>query len=540
MKFGRFGFWVRLALFACAAFAPANGVFAQTVDAVPAQTSSGGSLPVVIEVKASGLDAEQVKGAIERELGVPLRVDAAASQRLEIVVTGRRANVTYFFPDKEPVTRSVDLPRDRDRATETIAFLAGNLARDEAAALLAELRPPEAPVEEAPPAPPPPMPPPEATAPAPVPAAKPAPPPAKPVPKAEAKPSGLIEPNRFAFNLSLFPPVTLLPETERRRLNLELGLIYSRVGALRGAAFTMGYLNVLGPAEGFVYAFGWSRTSDLQGFQLAHIVNEGHGKLKGVSHGDIVNTRTGDVEGVQTAGVVSLSHHVEGAQIGGVVSRTFSQEGATVAGIANIAQGKVGGVQIGGIASLAEGVDGVQIAGIANVGGDVNGVQIGLVNIGGKVKGMQLGLINISQEIHGGALGLVNVAGNGRVQPIGWVSGGTDLSANGGVKFVTDYTYVFLGFGAELARSRSRTETGAGLHLDLGRAYGEVGVGYSNVSDNDNDSDQALRQNFRYEARVGYEVFPSVTPFFGGGIAQRLQGEGRAVRGEYFLGLAVF
>jgi hypothetical protein len=537
LTLGRFDRFLGVVLFACASLAPAGTCFAQSEpDAVAAQSSTGGALPVVIEVRASGLDGESVKVAIERELGVPLRIDATAAQRLEIVITGRRAHVSYFAPGKEPVTRSVDLPRDRDRATETIAYLAGNLARDEAAALLSELRPPETPSDEVPP---PPVPPPLATS---------EPPPAPPAPvvkvppslaKPKPKPSGLITSDGFAFNLSLFPPVTLLRETERRRLNLELGLIYSRIGALRGAALTLGYSNVLGPSEGFVYALGWSRTGDLQGSQWS-LVSEGHGDLKGFSHGGIVNARTGDVEGVQTAGVASLSHQLVGAQLGGVVSRTFGQEGATVAGIANIAEGKVEGAQVGGIASLAKGVDGVQVSGIANVGGDVDGVQIGLVNVGGKVNGMQLGLINVSQEIHGGALGLVNIAGNGRVQPIGWVSGGTDLSLNGGVKFITDYTYVFLGFGALVTRKRSRTETGAGLHLQMGRAYGEAGVGYSNLSDSDSASDHALRQDFRYEARIGYEVLPSVTPFLGGALAQRLQGEGTDVRAEYFFGLAVF
>jgi hypothetical protein len=532
LTFGAFGSWLRVVLFTCAWLAPVGASFAQSAPpAVPTQSSTAGGLPVVIEVKASGLDADSVKSAIERELGVPLRVDATAAQRLEIVVTGRRAHVSYFAPDVEPVTRSVDLPRDRDRATETIAFLAGNLARDEAAALLAELRPPEAPAEAVPPPPPPVT---SAPPPPPAPELKAPPPPPKP------GQSALIEPDGFAFNLSLFPPVTILRETERRRLNLELGLVHSRIGALRGAAFTMGYLNVIGPAQGLAYAFGWSRTGDIQGVQWSHIVSEGHGKLEGVSHADLVNARSGDVEGLQTAGLVSLSQHVVGSQIGGVVSRTFDQHGATLAGVANIAQGSVEGVQIGGIASLAKGVDGVQVGGIASVAADVSGVQIGLVNVGGKVNGMQLGLINISQEMHGGALGLVNIAGNGRVQPLAWVSGGTGLSLNGGVKFVTDYTYVFLGFGALVTRKRSRTETGAGLHLELGSAYAEAGVGYSNVSDSENESVHALRQDFRYETRIGYEVFPSVTPFLGGALAQRLQGEGAAVRAEYFFGLALF
>lgn len=535
--FRRLGLGFRLLLCAGALLAPVSECLAQAGAATgPSQTRSGGALPVVIEVRSSGLDPEGVKVAIERELGVPLRVDAVAAQRLEIIVTGRRANVSYFAPSVEPVTRSVDLPRDRDRATETIAFLAGNLARDEAAALLAELRPPEAPAEEVPP---PPLPPAPTSASA---ESAPAPPPAvQPAPSTpEPKPAALLEADRFAFNLSLFPPVTLLPNTERRRLNLELGMIHSRLGALRGAAFTLGYLKVLGPAEGFVYALGWSRTGDMKGVQLAHLVNEGHGKLTGFSHGDLVNVRTGDVEGLQMAGVVALSHDVVGSQIGGVVSRTFAQQGATVGGIANLAQGEVEGAQIGGIASVAQRVDGAQVAGIANVAGDVNGVQIGLVNVGGKVNGMQLGLINVSQEIHGGALGLVNVAGNGRVQPIGWISGGTDLRAMGGVKFVTDFTYVFVGVGSELTKTRRQTEAGTGLHLEFGPAYGEAGVAYSLVTDGDGSSEQAIRQDFKYELRLGYEVLPWFTLFVGGGLAQRLQGEGTPLRGEYSLGLTLF
>ena len=137
-------------------------------------------LPAVITVGGSGLDAAAIEGAVEHELGVPLVIEPSAVERLEITMTGRRANVTYYAPGREPVTRSVDLPRDPQRALETIAFLAGNLARDEASELLRQLSPtvPGSEPDEVP-LPPPPLPPPPPP-PSPPPAPKPAAPAAKP------------------------------------------------------------------------------------------------------------------------------------------------------------------------------------------------------------------------------------------------------------------------------------------------------------------------------------------------------------------------
>ena len=79
LMFRRLGLGFRLLLCAGALLAPVSECLAQAGAATgPSQTRSGGALPVVIEVRSSGLDPEGVKVAIERELGVPLRVDAEA------------------------------------------------------------------------------------------------------------------------------------------------------------------------------------------------------------------------------------------------------------------------------------------------------------------------------------------------------------------------------------------------------------------------------------------------------------------------------
>jgi len=81
-----------------------------------------------IEVSIVGIDESRLTAAIERELGRPIVVGAAA--KLEIVVEGRSASVTYFDAHDDS-HREIDLPNDADAVIETLALVAGNLARDQ-------------------------------------------------------------------------------------------------------------------------------------------------------------------------------------------------------------------------------------------------------------------------------------------------------------------------------------------------------------------------------------------------------------------------
>jgi hypothetical protein len=496
-------------------------------------------LPAVVSVDQSGLDGERVKAAIEQELGVSLRIDPSSEVRLEVVVTGHRASVVYHSPGRDPVTRSVDLPKDPERATETIAFLAGNLARDEAEALLDELRARE-------PVPPPPAPPPaeaaaevkpseEATPPVPVaPAKKPAPPPAPPAEKADK----LVD---SSVNLSLYYPLTLLRNTEQRRLKVELGFLYSRVGAIRGVGASLGVLRVEGPVKGITGALIWNRSGPTRGLHLAGFVNEGYDELDGISAAGIANLRRGDARGIEFAGIFSSVGRMRGIQSAGMVGLGRSAEGLQLTGLVGVASDEVRGVQFAGMGGFAKRVKGIQLTGITSVASEVTGVQVSSVNVARKVRGLQLGLVNVADEIDGGALGLVSIARNGRVQPLVWLSGGGNLAVNGGVKFVTGYTYSYLGAGTGLTESGYRIEGGAGAHLTfLPFLFGEAGLAYAQERRTTEFGSDPLRQELRYDLRLGADIARLASPFVGGGLAQRLTGEGPDFRGEFSLGVALF
>jgi hypothetical protein len=528
-------------------------------------------LPVVITVGSSELPADSLENALRRELGVPLSFDPLAKDRLEIVITGNRANVTYYRSEGGPVTRSVDLPKDEGRAIETIAFLAGNLARDEAAELLAEL----APVKDEP-------------------AVEPEPPPVAPPvaePKSDtavarpARKSGeLIEPRPFAFNLSLWHPMTLLPNTEQRRMSLEIGLAHSRLGALRGAAFTLGYLRIDQPSEGYAHAVLWNRAGPFKGIQWSEFVNEGHGPLTGISYAHLVNFRDGDVLGAQGSGLYVQGDNIIGFQGGGLVAWADSLRGVQLSGVGGYVGGRAEGVMISGttaivredfegvrlsglfgytrdlrgaavdgLVAVSRDVTGVELAGVSAIGRDVTGVQasplfnfardlhglqLGAVNVARKVKGVQIGVVNVADDNDSGAIGLVNVSKNGKIQPSVWFSG-PDFWLNAGVKFLTGYTYALLGAAYTGDEKRFRYEAGGGVHLPVGRVSFETGFGFARFH-LAADEWPVTRQEVRYEARVGWQIVRYLTPFAGGRLTTSVdRAEDEKVRGEYMLGVSL-
>jgi hypothetical protein len=363
----------------------------------------------------------------------------------------------------------------------------------------------------------------------------------------------LIEPGRFyAVNVSLFYPRTLLANTERRRLNLELGAFYSEVGAVRGAAFSFGVQRIERDVEGYSWALVYNRAGHVKGVQVATLINDGHGPLVGLSYANIANYRNGDIEGLDASGVLVLANGVVGVQAGGVAAMAGELTGvqtstvvsyasggvvgAQGAGVAAVAKGDVDGAQLAGVFSLARDVNGAQAAGVVNLARDVRGGQIGLANIARRVRGVQLGVVNVADTVEGGAIGVVNVAGNGRIQPSIWFSGpGTML--NGGVKFVTSYTYTLLGAGYDARRDRFAYEASLGLHLGYRRAFAELGAGAADIRATREAYRQA-RAEARGELRIGYEILPFLTPFAGGRLTRRLEGEGSLLAGEYFVGLS--
>jgi hypothetical protein len=411
------------------------------------------SLPVTIKLVSTPIQTEEIRKAIESELRVAVRVvDVLPSEGLEVAVRWRRATVSFRSKQNETTTRSLDLPANSGQAVEVIALLAGNLARDEASELLSRLAPPPsetATADAATPEPQPPAPPaPEAKeAPKTTDEKKPAP---KKTPARKPPSDELIRGSTAVANLSLYHPVTLLDRTEKRVVNLEAGAAYSKIGAIEGAGFTIGYLRVEKHVRGAVGTFGYTRVDgDVRGLQLGGFFTEGHSALRGLDLANFGTLRWGNVVGMQMSGLFGMADDVNGLQLSGLVTLADDVEGAQAA-----------------LVTVARDVNGVQ-AELVGVARDVKGAQLGLVNVAKSVD-LQLGLVNVAERVDGAAIGLVSIAGNGYVEPTFYAIGGSRVSYNAGVKFVAGLAYTVLAAGATGTDSdaRFRSEVGGGLHVE--------------------------------------------------------------------------
>jgi hypothetical protein len=358
----------------------------------------------------------------------------------------------------------------------------------------------------------------------------------------------LLTSPRFAANVSFYHPLTARKHTEQWRLNLELGVAYSRVGAINGAAANLGYLRVDQAVDGFAGSIFWTRTGgDVRGIVGSVFVAEGYGRLKGIGFATFANLHPGNVEGLQSSVFVTTAGDVLGIE--GAALVTLGRDVRGLQGSAGVTAGRdILGAQFGlivagrdlvgaqlGLVELARDVDGAQL-GLVNVARDQRGAQVSMVNVARRVNGVQLGLVNVAEELHGGAIGLVNVAGNGRFQPVVWFAG-PGATLNAGYKSITDLTYTQGGIGYDLASNEYRFELGTGFHLALPRGfYGETGPGYAQTR-SVKTSDE-IRQEVRYDLRLGMEPVRGLTPFLGGTLTQRISGGGADFRGEYEVGIS--
>ncbi len=112
-----------------------------------AEALAAGGL-VVLEIAAGPLDRDRVRAEIARELGAEVVAPedpraAAAAGTLGVVAKAGSLTVSYRASARAPLVRTVPLPADARQAESVAVLLAGNLARDEAAELVAALRKPD-------------------------------------------------------------------------------------------------------------------------------------------------------------------------------------------------------------------------------------------------------------------------------------------------------------------------------------------------------------------------------------------------------------
>lgn len=382
-------------------------------------------LALAVHSDTAALDQDALRLALEDELQwyvVPVGPEEplpASVSRISVDLRAARGelSVRYDEPGRRPLVRVIPAPSQPEATIRTVAWLVGNLVRDQTSELIGQTQQDDQ-RDDQPAAPPPPFgaaPPPAAPmSPAPATAREPATsdPAASVAAVAVAQPPPL--PDRYAFaTASFIYPFATNAGAPSIRTRLSLNLIYGRVGMLdRGVQ--IGTANsVLGAVDGAQVGLVFNHAGgDVRGLQAAVGGNVASSDVRGLQVAIGTNRASGDLEGVQVAVVNTTRGHVRGAQ-----------------------------------------------AGFVNDAGDVNGAQVGIVNVGRQVRGVQLGLVNVSDDIRGVPIGLINVSRAGGVHPAVWTSGTTQLAV--GVKFATRNMYTL--FSGATHQDRGLRLYGPGL-----------------------------------------------------------------------------
>ncbi|GEM_PF-739401 len=538
------------------------------------------SLKVWVAVQAGQLNLSRLRTELERELSrdVVIAGDAGEASVRIILESQTRVSVSYTSSSGELLTRSLDLPSNARRSLEIIAWVTGNLVRDESSELLAELRARRsttgteaALVDQATPVPAqsspstptqsPPNQPPGRQAKsksnrkpkAPVQALASSP---SRSPRDEAAPETvhLLPRAKYGFDLALATPWSLVPDSPERELSLELALAYADVGALRGAGLAVGALRLRSELEGVGFGVGYARAQgSVRGVLGSALVAQSEGPLVGVEVAGVVSLQRGAARGVLLGGVGVVSGPTIGAIATGLVAIADSNQGVAASGLVLVlkqpslgfAASGVGiyaagyqGVLVSGGANIVGDFEGFEVSGLSNVGQRVRGVSISTVNLHSRVDGVQIGLVNISSELHGAAVGVINYAGNGRLQPLLWAS--SDGAAHAGMKSVTGYSYSQLGAGLRSNQELS-IEGGFGAHLPSGQFFLEPGVHYAEVWDTRKATAQQAYSAFYYQLQAGLRLGETADLLVGARLKHVVQGGGRgAISPEAVAGVAFF
>jgi hypothetical protein len=483
--------------------------------------------PWSLRFEAQGLSVDEgaVRSAVGRELARARVQSGSEPARIAIfVVQGGDLSVRYRSPAGTELSRSVAAPARADEVPEASALLVGNLARDEAGALLAELARPQ-PASAA-----------ARTQPS--------------LPAAEST-RGDVPPvlPLDSLNLSLAYPLTLRGDTEKRHFAFELGLFYSRIGALSGAALNLGLSRVDGVARGAqLGGLGYWHGGSGAGARLGGAFGVSSGRFDGVSATGLATLHSGPMAGAQFAGFTSIATgDVYGAQASGFLDYAGSVAGVQAAGLASVSHGPVQGLQLAGAAAIAWGdVQGVQVS-VLNVGGSVQGAQIGVLNIAGAVTGTQIGVVNVADSVQGQSIGLVPYTREGGLRIVTWFD--STQPFNMGVRFHAGALYMMPTFAfdpgsaalvSEPSRMRYALGTSLGLRLPFERAFVDIDV---NESQRSRGWEYVINEDtldLRYRVLAGYRIVRRFAAFVGGGIRQHFpQGgpRGGAIQPELSLGM---
>lgn len=497
--------------------------------------------PVFVTVASEGynVSADEIASAIVRELNVALTSSATSARGTFIVALMRGKDLSVTFRDESgnELKRVVKAPANDAQVPEVAALLAVNLSQDKSGEVLADMAPPS----DEPPA---------------------ATPEAAPESDPEADPTkttaGALPPppklEEAGFNATLVHPLTVVRNADEHTINVEFGLIYSRIGALDGFALNPVLVHVRHSTDGFMMSGvgtisgspDYATSHD--GFRIGGAFNYGYGALSGFSMAGAVDVQLAHesievaLDGGQVAGAVAVVNgYVDGAQIGGALSYSKGISGMQLGGAANVSQGETEGLQLGGAANVSTGnVSGAQVAGAVNVARDVNGLQLGVINIGKRVSGAQVGIINIAEEVNGASVGFVTYSKKGRTQFTTWVDPTRPL--NVGARFVSGYLYAMPMAGGDPTKT-DEFDFGLsfGARFPIQDFYIDTEGNYANHYRDGSVDESAI--DLRYRASLGYQVLPWLGVFAGGGVRHQFhakEGGDHRLTGIWNVGIDVF
>jgi hypothetical protein len=458
-----------------------------------ARDAAASALVVRVDAGSSGVDPAEVRAAIARELG-----ETKTAGSVDVRIGKSSITVVYTDPSGQKLRRVIDRPKDPGQEVDTIALLAGNLARDEARELASKLgpkaadQPPateppatELPATEPPATEPPAAEPPAATEP---PVTR---PPGAPRTREAPPAAARLEPTppsggpRTFLSLSLFHPIAFPSDGHERTVELELGLAYSRLGGLAGAAIGIGAVRTHGLAQGLIVSGIWTWSEDAtDGAAISGVFATAAGRLRGVEASGVLNWRQGDAHGVQASGVFNRANDVQGAQIA-----------------------------------------------VGNSGAEVRGVQVGLVNVARHVRGAQLGLVNIADRVDGLSLAPVSIHADNRTRAIAWYD--TTLLVNVGVQYSFEPLYTVFSVGGDPAPERDRR---AGFGIAIGAhvwqpkpLFVDLDLLYRYVVPETKRQDFQDLHSSLVRSILGWQIAAPVALFATGGLEYRVDDAYRAV-----------
>jgi len=459
----------------------ANGALAIAAPGSEPRAITNGTVAPVLWLEATTvpnhLELETLRIAIENELRVPVSLVRPASFWGHVQIEGAaRSDIIVHYESTDGTTkleRRVALPVDASRQAQVIAWVTGNLVRNEAAELLAQASQSQpiadalGATREAEPQPPVP-----AIEPVVQPSAPVAQPPKQPppqVPVANATPAEPdLGPSRAVHAAFISPWVAVHSDAAIHRYHLSFGGIYSHVGALNGFGLGLAVDRIEYASRGVQLSGLWLDGAAHHGLLLAGVGTHAHGALTGVELAGALALRSGNVTGAQVTGALNVAQNVQGLQLS-----------------------------------------------LVNVAHDVRGLQLSLVNVAEDVDGVQFGFVNVARKNRGIALGLFNWSEGARLQPIYFFQ--NPGYHNVGYRNLSGHATSTMSFGYDEARKRARTHFALGARTTFGRVSLGAETGYGWVLENMTNGPTDRAHELDLIGTVTVELFRNRLSVFGGG-----------------------